>query len=127
VVFARRPEVAAELGRLAESVGLNLTVRRWEEVAAATASPLVISTTPADSTGALCAAISGRPGILFDVIYSPWPTPLASDWDRAGGVVIGGLELLVEQAALQVALMTGQPPPAEAMRRAGHTALGGRR
>jgi shikimate 5-dehydrogenase len=35
------------------------------------------------------------------------------------------LELLVEQAAAQVELMTGQKPPVDAMRAAGRAALSG--
>jgi shikimate 5-dehydrogenase len=38
--------------------------------------------------------------------------------------VIGGLELLVEQAVEQVRLMTGRIAPVSQMRRAGYAALG---
>jgi shikimate dehydrogenase len=38
-------------------------------------------------------------------------------------VVVGGLDLLVHQAALQVTLMTGRPAPLAAMRAAGERAL----
>ena len=41
----------------------------------------------------------------------------------AGGRVVGGLELLVEQAAEQVHLMTGHQPPVDAMRAAGEAVL----
>ena len=43
-----------------------------------------------------------------------------------GRVLVGGLDLLVHQAALQFALFTGRPAPLEAMRRAGERALAGR-
>jgi shikimate dehydrogenase len=85
---------------------------------------LVVSTTPAGSSEALAEAVRPTAGVLFDVIYSPWPTLLATAWAAAGGRVIGGLELLVEQAALQVALMTGLEPPVAVMREAGYAALG---
>ena len=63
-------------------------------------------------------------GVLFDVVYDPWPTPLAAAWMKAGGTVVGGLDLLVEQAALQVELMTGcQSAPLDVMRAAGEAAL----
>jgi shikimate dehydrogenase len=64
-------------------------------------------------------------GVLFDVVYAPWPTVLAQAWSARGGVVVGGLEFLVEQAALQVDLMTGQNPPVDVMRAAGTAALSG--
>src|SRR5262245_4922941 len=66
-------------------------------------------------------------GVLFDVVYDPWPTPLAAAWTSAGGTVVGGLDLLVEQAALQVELMTGcRPAPVDIMRAAGKAALSAR-
>jgi shikimate dehydrogenase len=84
-----------------------------------------VSTTPGGATDILVTELPGRvSGVLFDVVYAPWPTPLAAAWSARGGVVVGGLELLVEQAALQVELMTGQKPPVEAMRAAGVAALG---
>jgi shikimate dehydrogenase len=42
-------------------------------------------------------------------------------------VLVGGLDLLVHQAALQVELMTGDAAPLAAMRAAGERALGGGR
>jgi shikimate dehydrogenase len=123
VVIARRPEAASELATLAQTLSLDCEVRSWDDIGSAARSDLVIATTPAEASADLAAAVGPAPGVLFDVIYSPWPTPLATAWQAAGGVVIGGLELLVEQAALQVALMTGQAPPVAAMRAAGYTAL----
>jgi shikimate dehydrogenase len=130
-VFARRPGAAAALASLAESLTVGFTVHDFAEVAAAGTAPLVISTTPPGATAALAdglpaasaGRLQGRPGVLFDVIYSPWPTPLAAAWQGAGGQVVGGIELLVEQAALQVGLMTGRSAPVEVMRQAGHAAL----
>jgi shikimate dehydrogenase len=124
-VFARRPEAAADLESVAESQAMLCRVRPWTEIAAAASAPLVISTVPADATGDLARSVAPATGILFDVIYAPWPTQLAAAWSSAGGTVIGGLELLIEQAALQVALMTGETPPLAPMRSAGYAALGG--
>ena len=39
---------------------------------------------------------------LLDVAYAPWPTPLAGAWERAGGRVVHGLEMLLHQAVHQV-------------------------
>jgi len=124
VVVARRPEATSELAAIAERVGLGLAVRPWSEIGEAAASPLVVATTPAGSTDQFATELASVQGLLFDVVYAPWPTPLAVAWQGAGGRVVGGLELLVEQAVLQVVLMTGETPPAEAMRRAGYAALG---
>jgi len=124
-VVCRRPEASAGLAVQAERFGLTFTVLPWQEINAAAAAPLVVSTTPAGATDELAGALSSVTGLLLDVVYSPWPTALAAAWKAAGGQVIGGLELLVEQAAEQVALMTGQTPPIAQMRRAGYAALGG--
>ena len=58
--------------------------------------------TPAGATDGLVARVPRTVGTLFDVLYDPWPTPLAAAWRRAGGPVVDGLELLVHQAVLQV-------------------------
>jgi shikimate dehydrogenase len=57
------------------------------------------------------------------VVYVPWPTPAAAAWEGAGGRSIGGLELLAEQAAEQVRLMTGVNVPIEVLRAAGELAI----
>jgi shikimate dehydrogenase len=60
-------------------------------------------------------------------LYEPWPTPFAQAWARHGGTVVGGLDLLVHQAVLQVEQMTGRAPaPLAAMRSAGEAALAAR-
>ena len=61
---------------------------------------LVINTTP---KGAADQLDSGN-GVLFESLYNPWPTVLASNWD---GKVIDGLDLLIHQAIDQIHLMTG--------------------
>jgi shikimate dehydrogenase len=55
---------------------------------------------------------------VLDVLYDPWPTPLASRVAGAGGRVVAGSEVLFWQATVQVELMTGQAAPLDAMRRA---------
>jgi shikimate dehydrogenase len=57
---------------------------------------------------------------VLDVVYHPWPTPLAAAAARAGDTVVSGFEFLVQQAGPQVELMTGRrPAPLDAMRAAG--------
>lgn len=84
---------------------------------------IVVSTIPADAqTPELVARCSDVP-VLFEVIYDPWPTPLAAS--AADRVLVTGLDLLVHQAALQFELFTGQPAPLAVMRAAGEAALEG--
>lgn len=122
-VYVRRPEIGAELQPLAAAASLDLVVEPWERAAEGLLADLVISTVPAGSTDSLANDVPHQPGTLFDVVYAPWPTELAQTWLDRGGVVASGLDLLVEQAAIQVHLMTGLPAPIEAMRRAGQLAL----
>jgi shikimate dehydrogenase len=121
-VFARGPEREAELRAAAARLGLDVQVRHWADAARAVEADLVVSTTPA-SAGESRAGEWPRACVLFDVVYDPWPTALARAASAAGATVIGGLDLLVGQAALQVELMTGRAAPVEAMRRAGEAAL----
>ena len=46
-------------------------------------------------------------GTLLDVVYDPRPTKLMQAWRSCGGTAIGGEEMLLWQAILQVILMTG--------------------
>jgi shikimate dehydrogenase len=72
-------------------------------------------------------AVAERAGVVFDVVYDPWPTPFARFAQETGRVLVAGLDLLVHQAVLQVELMTGVPEaPLAAMRAAGEQALAGR-
>ncbi len=86
------------------------------------AEPAVLSTLPG---GALAdvGVLHPRTGLLFDAVYAGWPTPLARAAAAAGMSVIGGLDLLVHQAARQFALFTGHEAPLEAMFAAGRHAL----
>ncbi|UJB41020.1 shikimate dehydrogenase [Streptomyces sp. A1-5] len=125
--YVRSAARADEMRGWGERLGVPVRTAPWDDAAAAFEAPLVIATTPAGSTDPLAAAVPDRPGTLFDVLYEPWPTALAAAWADRGGAVVGGLDLLVHQAVLQVEQMTGRAPaPLAAMRRAGESALAAR-
>ncbi|MDT0343709.1 shikimate dehydrogenase [Streptomyces litchfieldiae] len=125
--YVRSPARAAEMRGWGERLGVPVLIRDWSEAERALAAPLVIATTPAGATDVLATAVPDRPGTLFDVLYDPWPTALAAAWAGRGGEVIGGLDLLVHQAVLQVEAMTGlAPAPLKEMREAGLAALAAR-
>ncbi|MFT2016061.1 shikimate dehydrogenase [Streptomyces sp. 796.1] len=122
--YVRGAARATEMRQWGERLGVRVHTADWADAAAAMSAPLVIATTPAGSTDALAAAVPERPGALFDVLYDPWPTALAAAWSGRGGAVVGGLDLLVHQAVLQVERMTGcAAAPLAAMREAGEAAL----
>ena len=83
---------------------------------------MVVSTVPADVAASHVDSVVATTPVLLDAIYDPWPTPLAAAVEAAGGRVISGLEMLLNQAYAQVEQFTGMPAPKEAMR----AALGGR-
>ncbi|UMG92639.1 shikimate dehydrogenase [Nocardioides sp. TF02-7] len=129
----------AELGATAITVAARSAARATETVAAIGAHPrrpavrvvdlatvalggadVVVSTIPASAQADdLVARVAGAP-VLFDVLYHPWPTPLAR---AATGALVGGLDLLVHQAALQFVAFTGVTAPLDTMRAAGEAAL----
>ncbi|MFJ4438773.1 shikimate dehydrogenase [Streptomyces sp. NPDC088923] len=127
VAYVRSAARAAEMRGWGERLGIDVRTASWDEAAKGLHAPLVIATTPAGSTDGLAGAVPEAPGTLFDVLYEPWPTPLAARWAARGGQVLGGLDLLVHQAVLQVEQMTGcRPAPLAAMRAAGEAALAAR-
>lgn len=88
---------------------------------------ILVSTIPAEAQDADVLGLAERAAVVFDVVYDPWPTPLARFAAASGRVLVSGLDLLVHQAVLQVELMTGVPTvPLEAMRRVGESALAAR-
>ncbi|MFJ7588615.1 shikimate dehydrogenase [Streptomyces sp. NPDC097617] len=125
--YVRSSARADEMRQWGERLGVPVRTADWSEAAAALSAPLVIATTPAGTTDALAASVPEGAGTLFDVLYDPWPTALAAAWSGRGGQVVGGLDLLVHQAVLQVERMTGRTPgPLAAMRAAGELALASR-
>ncbi|MFI8827259.1 shikimate dehydrogenase [Streptomyces sp. NPDC053431] len=122
--YVRSEARADEMRGWGERLGVDVRTAAWDDAAEAFAAPLVIATTPAGTTDALAAAVPDAPGTLFDVLYDPWPTRLAAAWSARSGKLVGGLDLLVHQAVLQVEQMTGRVPgPLAAMRAAGEQAL----
>lgn len=85
---------------------------------------LVASTIPADAQDALLVDRCRPADVVFEVLYHPWPTPLAASvGDR---VLVSGLDLLVHQAAIQFELFTRQPVPVPVLRAAGEQVLAAR-
>jgi shikimate dehydrogenase len=118
-VAVRDPARAA--GLLAAASRLRISVELCP-FGKETGAELLVSTVPAGAADFYAERLRGSaypPRIVVDVVYHPWPTPLATAASRAGSVVVSGFELLLHQAARQVELMTGRTPPVQAMREAG--------
>ncbi|AVT40335.1 shikimate dehydrogenase [Plantactinospora sp. BB1] len=124
----RRPAAGAELARLAGVLGLRFEIAQWAAPTERDGADLVISTVPKGAAdGFAAAAGSWRPEtVFFDVVYDPWPTPLAAAAAAAGCRIVSGLDLLLAQAVGQFEQFTGVSAPVHEMRsalaaaRAGH-------
>ena len=125
VVQVRDPARAGDLLAAARRLGLPVELRPFGSQVRD--GDLLISTVPAGAADFYAErALAGGPGptAVLDVVYSPWPTPLAQAAATSGITVIGGFDLLLHQAARQFELMTGvEPAPLSAMRAAGHAEL----
>jgi len=127
-VIARNPARAAGLQATADRLGLKVRLRPWEDLTSgdAVVPDLLISTVPAGAADEYAERLvlsHQAPPALLDVVYHPWPTPLARAARAAGAIMANGYAMLLHQAAAQVELMTGKPAPLAAMREAGEQEL----
>ncbi|GAA3875289.1 shikimate dehydrogenase [Saccharothrix violaceirubra] len=126
-LVVRSPERAVEAVECAGRAGVELDVVAWADAdfaALASASDVLVSTVPPAAVEPVADALAQAPCVL-DVIYHPWPTPLADAVGRRGRVLATGLDMLLHQAFGQSEWFTGRPAPRAAMRAALHAATGG--
>ena len=124
-VLVRDESRAAETVAVLRSHPAGVDVRTGSlDAAGGLAVDVVVATIPAAAqSDELVARCAGVP-VVFEALYDPWPTPLAASVDESGGrTLVGGLDLLVHQAVVQVELFTGLPAPIDVMREAGRHAL----
>ncbi|MGR6963755.1 shikimate dehydrogenase [Geodermatophilus sp. URMC 61] len=121
-VVVREPGRAGDLLRVLDTLGVPTTVLSL--ASAVVDAEVVVSTVPVGGQEAVARLPWTAGQTVLDVLYDPWPTPLATAVTEAGGTVVGGLEVLFWQATAQVELMTGQPAPLVAMRGALDAAVG---
>jgi shikimate dehydrogenase len=115
-VLVRDVSRTQELRATAKRAGVEIRLGALDDDALG--ADLVVSTLPPGAADGLAARSWSSRQALLDVVYSPWPTPLASAVAAAGGTVVSGASMLLHQAARQVELMTGRSAPVEAMRAA---------
>jgi shikimate dehydrogenase len=125
-ILARDPGRAAETVEVlaAHPSGLEIEVLPLDGTAVR--GEVVVSTVPAAAQVPPVLAETAAAAVVFEVVYHPWPTPLAAAAQSADQVLVSGLDLLVHQAVLQVEQFTGQQGPRDAMRSAGEHALAAR-
>jgi shikimate dehydrogenase len=117
-LFARDVEKAKSL---AEKFGANyasLNDASFQDL------DLVINATPLGTVGVSEAETPARADRLrgtrfvYDLVYNPRETLLLREAREAGCETIGGIHMLVAQAAEQFRLWTGSPAPLDVMNRA---------
>ncbi|CAN5200984.1 shikimate dehydrogenase [soil metagenome] len=107
-VSARTASKAEPLVVLGDSLGVSVAVVPWG--ATELAVDAVVSTLPGGEYGLEFPDVVRDASVLFDVAYDPWPSALATQWADAGGTVIPGFELLLNQAVGQVRIFVGGDP-----------------
>ena len=122
-VAARRFGGPGSVISAASRLGVSVEQVMWSDVSAvasaAARADVLISTLPAGVADPIASRLAPREGqILLDVIYSPRDTALRTTFEKAGGVVAEGTDMLVYQGAAQVQLMTGRSPDPAVMRHA---------
>lgn len=114
LLTARTPEKLRPAERYAATAGVATSRIPWEEshrvlAADAAVSALALEGACAVATSWSLVPISALPvpGVFLDVLYDPWPAPLAEMITAAGGAVADGLEMLAHQADMQIRSMLG--------------------
>lgn len=122
-IFARQPERARQLAAAFDAQTAMLADAHFDNF------DVVINTTPLGTRGqfehqtpAIAAQLRGA-RVVSDFVYNPPVTRFMREARDAGCRTIGGLPMLVAQAAAQFKLWTGEDAPLEVMRRAAERAL----
>jgi 3-dehydroquinate dehydratase/shikimate dehydrogenase len=116
----------SKVSQLAERFGAD-----WQslEKAQFAGFDVVVNATPVGTTGpsvnetpATSAELNGA-GLAYDLVYNPTETRFLREANAAGCKLLGGLQMLVAQAAEQFQLWTGEPAPLDVMSEAGENGL----
>lgn len=108
---ARRSGQGVALGR---RLGLDIGEIGWE---VPLASGVVVNCTPLGRRGEMLPGqVLALSRGLLDMAYGPDPTPAVQELGRRGFPAVGGVELLLAQAARSFSAWTGQEAPMAAMR-----------
>lgn len=104
-VISRNPEREQSIRNAAPLS--EIIFHPWEANAHMNTADLVINTTPTGVADFFSTSIKDPIGVLFEVLYNPWPTHLLWRWRELGGQVIDGLDLLVHQGISQIEMFSG--------------------
>lgn len=101
-IVARRPEAASELVTRGAELGMRSTAGPLD--ARHHAVDVTVATLPGDAVLAheVVSSLADAGGVLMDVVYGTWPTPLSAAWTERDLVAVSGLPMLLHQALRQV-------------------------
>lgn len=114
LLSARSAEKLTPLATLASDQGARPVLVPWADAADLMSAEVAVSALAAPGARALAEDWSARSALpvvplLLDVLYDPWPAPLAALLAARGSEVASGLEMLVHQADMQVRSMLAVP------------------
>jgi len=121
----RNPRRAEEAVTVAREAGVDVDVRQMDK-ALIEVVDLLVSTVPGEAVRHEAHNLVDSARAVFDVIYDPWPSPLAKAAKEASLPFVSGLDLLAHQATFQVELMTGSPVDVDLLRDAALAELAAR-
>lgn len=115
VVWVRNPAKAHDLGDVGRAVGVDVELASLAGVVSSETVPAaIVSTLPQGVDAELAFSPEVKTSsVLFDVAYEPWPSPLARSWFATGGEVIPGIDMLINQALMQVRIFVSGDPDVE--------------
>ncbi|MEH0146216.1 shikimate dehydrogenase [Corynebacterium sp. Q4381] len=118
VTVLNRSDRSAELASLTEGMDVAFAPldARTDIAGLTMAADAVISTVPSAGVADHVNDLAHAP--ILDVIYNPWPTPLAVRAASHGYHAVGGLSMLAGQSYSQFEQFTSVDAPREAMRAA---------
>ena len=116
-VHARRRDQAGALAALGATAGEWPPTRgSWDLLVNTTP----VGTAPDQDASPVDAALLEGGRLVYDLVYNPGRTRLLRDAAAAGCETLGGLEMLIAQAAQQLATWLAVDPPVDVMRAAIH-------
>ena len=122
-VFARNMNRATQLAREFDVDLRDVSDTKFEGF------QVVVNATPVGTKGMSeeVSIVSGQQlrgtSLAYDLVYNPVKTRFLSEAESVGCETVGGLEMLINQAATQFELWTGRPAPRSAMRTAVEQAI----
>ncbi len=114
-IVNRSPEKAAAVAALHDSISVGSPERVASSDLVVNATSVGMAGGPAPGELPVDPDLLSSSMVVADIVYEPMVTPLMEAAAQRDATVLGGLGMLVHQAAAQFTLWTGHPAPIEVM------------